>query len=130
MNRVSLTIVAILLAFCSRAQATDTLRTFNRGDQNASISTTNRSNVPKAQRQQPVMSKYRPADAVGTDQPDVVLDIPNLSVDEITLDVQNLQVHLALDARVANLFVAARELVVGEANGARLVRQLRVLEGA
>ena len=36
-------------------------------------------------------------------QPDVVLDIPNLSVDEITLDVQNLEAHVALDARLANL---------------------------
>lgn len=36
-------------------------------------------------------------------QPDVILDIPNLSVDEITLDVQNLEAHVALDARLANL---------------------------
>lgn len=36
-------------------------------------------------------------------EPDVLLDIPNLSVDEITLEVDNLRVHLALDARVANL---------------------------
>jgi hypothetical protein len=39
----------------------------------------------------------------GQDQPDVLLDIPNLSVDEITLEVNNLQVHIALDARLANL---------------------------
>lgn len=39
----------------------------------------------------------------GSDQPDVVLDIPNLSVDEINLEVNNLQVHIALDARLANL---------------------------
>ena len=37
------------------------------------------------------------------DQPDVLLDIPNLSVDEITLEVDNLQVDIALDARLANL---------------------------
>ena len=36
-------------------------------------------------------------------QPDVVLDIPNLSVDEITLKVDNLQAHVALDARLASL---------------------------
>lgn len=36
-------------------------------------------------------------------QPDVVLDIPNLSVDEITLKVDNLQVHVALDAQLASL---------------------------
>jgi len=39
----------------------------------------------------------------GADQPDVLLDIPNLSVDEITLEVNSLQVHIALDARLANL---------------------------
>lgn len=39
----------------------------------------------------------------GSDQPDVLLDIPNLSVEEITLEVNNLQAHIALDARLANL---------------------------
>ena len=39
----------------------------------------------------------------GGEQPDVLLDIPNLSVDEITIDVQNLQVDISLDARLANL---------------------------
>jgi hypothetical protein len=39
----------------------------------------------------------------GSDQPDVLLDVPNLSVEEITLEVNNLQVHIALDARLANL---------------------------
>lgn len=37
------------------------------------------------------------------EQPDVVLDIPNLSVEEITLEVQNLEAKVALDARLANL---------------------------
>ncbi len=36
-------------------------------------------------------------------QPDVVLDIPNLSVDEITLKVDNLKAHVALDAQLASL---------------------------
>lgn len=34
---------------------------------------------------------------------DVVLDVPDLCVDEIQLDVRNLEAHLALNARVANL---------------------------
>jgi hypothetical protein len=34
---------------------------------------------------------------------DIVLDVPNLCVDSIRLVVQNLNAHLALDARVANL---------------------------
>ena len=36
-------------------------------------------------------------------QPDVVLDIPNLSVDEITLKVENVEAKVALDAQLANL---------------------------
>ncbi|HEX8623159.1 MAG TPA: hypothetical protein VF718_14415 [Allosphingosinicella sp.] len=39
----------------------------------------------------------------GAEQPDVILDVPNLSVEQITLEVENLQVHIALDARLANL---------------------------
>lgn len=35
--------------------------------------------------------------------PDVLLDIPNLSVEQLTIEVNNLQVELALEARLANL---------------------------
>jgi hypothetical protein len=41
--------------------------------------------------------------AAAAGDPDVYLEVPNLSVDSILLDVENLDVHLALDARVANL---------------------------
>ena len=37
------------------------------------------------------------------DQPDVLLDVPNLSVEQLTVEVNNLQLDLALDARLANL---------------------------
>ena len=37
------------------------------------------------------------------DPPDVILDVPNLSVEQLTIEVDNLQVDLALDARLANL---------------------------
>lgn len=37
------------------------------------------------------------------DHPDVLLDIPNVSVDEITLEVNKLHANVSLDARVANL---------------------------
>ena len=37
------------------------------------------------------------------DQPDVLLDVPNLSVEQLTIEVNNLQVELALEARLANL---------------------------
>lgn len=39
----------------------------------------------------------------GSDPPDVLLDIPNLSVEQLTIEVNNLQVDLALEARLANL---------------------------
>lgn len=35
--------------------------------------------------------------------PDVLLDVPNLSVEEITLEVENLRAKVSLDARLANL---------------------------
>jgi YD repeat-containing protein len=41
--------------------------------------------------------------AAAAGDPDVYLEVPNLSVDEILLEVDDLEVHLALDARVANL---------------------------
>ena len=41
--------------------------------------------------------------SAGGEQPDVILDIPNLSIEEVTIDVQNLQVDISLDARLANL---------------------------
>lgn len=37
------------------------------------------------------------------EQPDVLLDVPNLSVEEITLEVDNVDARLSLNARVANL---------------------------
>ncbi|HEX8673822.1 MAG TPA: hypothetical protein VF710_18135, partial [Longimicrobium sp.] len=41
--------------------------------------------------------------AMAGDPPDVLLDIPNLSVEQLSIQVRNLQVHIALDARLANL---------------------------
>jgi hypothetical protein len=39
----------------------------------------------------------------GQNPPDVVLDVPNLSIEQLTIEVNNLQVELALNARLANL---------------------------
>jgi len=41
--------------------------------------------------------------APGDKQPDVVLDIPDLSVEEINLEVKGLEAHVALDAQLASL---------------------------
>jgi hypothetical protein len=45
----------------------------------------------------------------GTAEPDVYLSVPDLHVDEINLDVESLEAHLALQARLAKLL----ELRVG-----------------
>jgi hypothetical protein len=96
--------LALSVAFEAGAQDTSGRpRVRVQGDQNTSVRTSTQTNVPRANR--PVrQSPYRPTDPLsGDDKPDVLLDIPTVSVDEITLDVQNLQAHLALDARVASL---------------------------
>jgi len=71
-----------LLAFAAPAEAQDR----------------NRRQVGSGQSSQIAMQAMQ-----GNDQPDVLLDIPNLSVDELTIEVNNLQVDISLDARLANL---------------------------
>lgn len=61
---------------------------------------TPRSSQAAAPRSSGQSARQRAA-AVG--DPDVYLEVPRLSVDQILLEVDNLEVHLALDARVANL---------------------------
>src|SRR5215213_7917851 len=39
----------------------------------------------------------------GQDEPDVVLDVPELEVDRITLEVQDLRAHVSILAELANL---------------------------
>jgi len=102
MHNVLIGTAFLLLSSAAFAQ-TDTTRRTTRGDQQTQVTTSARTNVPRNQRTQPVQSQYRPDPNNPNDKPDVLLDVPNLSVDEITLDVQNLQANLALDARVANL---------------------------
>ena len=41
--------------------------------------------------------------SAGSDQPDVILDIPNLKVGELTIEVAQLQANISLDARLANI---------------------------
>jgi hypothetical protein len=96
-----LTAAAVLVATTLNAQ-TDTTRRNTSGNRNTQITTSSRTNVPANQRNQPVQSPYRPADP-GGDRPDVLLDIPNLSLDTLVIEVDNLKADLALDARVANL---------------------------
>ncbi|MDB5203488.1 MAG: hypothetical protein JWQ27_2897 [Ferruginibacter sp.] len=92
-----------LLLSVSNSYGQDSTKILKKGDVNVSATGSSRTNVPKNQRNQNVPSKYRPQDPIGNDQPDVLLDIPNLSVDEIGLEVDNLKANLSLDARVANL---------------------------
>ena len=53
-------------------------------------------------RRQAASSERRRQEASSGD-PDVLFDVPNLSVDEITLEVENLRAKVSLDARLANL---------------------------
>jgi hypothetical protein len=93
------------LASITASAQVDTTRRFSRGDTNTRITTTSRTNVPANQRRNTPLtqSRFRPTDPIGNHQPDVLLDVPNVSVDEITLNVHNLVANLSLDARVANL---------------------------
>jgi YD repeat-containing protein len=54
--------------------------------------------------------------AVPAGEYDIIVDVPNLCVDSLTLKVENLVAHLALDARVANLtrITAGADVRIGE----------------
>ncbi|HEY0408054.1 MAG TPA: hypothetical protein VGC89_20120, partial [Pyrinomonadaceae bacterium] len=116
-------ITLVFLASAAVAVAQDT-RSTDSGSRDASIQTTITSGLPQTdsararptptpvtpvrplsqedrQRQEAASARRRQEAATG--DPDVLLDVPNLSVDEITLDVENLRAHVALDARLANL---------------------------
>ena len=103
MKRQLLLVAAFIFSASMLAAQIDTVKRTVKGDNQTSVTTTSRTNVPKNQRITPVQSKYKPTDPIGSDQPDVLLDVPNLSVDDITLNVHNLVANLSLDARVASL---------------------------
>ncbi len=83
----------------------DSVRTFTKGDANTSITGKSQVNVPPTKRATPVPSRFTPQDVIGDVKPDVLLDVPNISVDQITLEVDNLKANVSLDARVASLVV-------------------------
>ena len=67
----------------------------------AAAQTPGTSQVPPVE---PLSSQpYAAAPTDPSAEPDVLLDVPNLSVEEITIEVENLEAHLALEARLANL---------------------------
>lgn len=101
----------LLLSSALCAQ-TDTTRRTTRGDQNTQVTTSARTNVPRNQRNQNVQSPYRPANP-GADNPDVLLDVPNLSLDTLVIEVDKLAANLSLDARVANLVTLKAGVDVG-----------------
>ncbi|HEV2881651.1 MAG TPA: hypothetical protein VGX24_10275 [Pyrinomonadaceae bacterium] len=124
MNKLSSLGAAIIIACVAcvahgQTPAADTTTT-SRGTDNASIfarTTTAQQPQPRAtpspvptvrplsqedqQRQQAASERRRQSAATG--DPDVLLDVPNLSVEEITLEVENLRARVSLDARLANL---------------------------
>src|ERR687889_325132 len=114
----------LLLALCAGTYAQTTTTTTNQGDDNASVAgsatgtrTARQQPTPRPsppgvtpvrplsqediRRQQEASERRRQSAASG--DPDVLLDIPNLSVEEITLKVKNLRARVSLDARLANL---------------------------
>jgi hypothetical protein len=62
--------------------------------------------MPRSSTRAPSRNGSSPSPSVPRQQsaePDVYLSVPDLQVDEISLDVENLEAHLALQARLANL---------------------------
>ncbi len=60
---------------------------------------------PQIQPVAPLSAEPQQAQQAGipSGEPDVLLDVPNLKVEEITVEVENLQARLNLEARLANL---------------------------
>ena len=75
-----------------------------------------RDRASNVQTQSQTLSYLR--DVPAEQQPDVLLDVPNLSVEEITLEVENVEAKLSLDARVANLVQlrAGADVSIGNVN--------------
>lgn len=59
--------------------------------------------LTQEERNRQAASSARRTQEAASGDPDVLLDVPNLSVDEITLEVENLKAKVSLDARLANL---------------------------
>ena len=112
---------AITCLTCLNAQAQTQNSTVSRGTNDASIFA-NTSSQPQTQQPRPTPSPVptvrplsqediqrqqaaseRRRQSASTGDPDVLLDVPNLSVEEITLEVENLRAKVSLDARLANL---------------------------
>lgn len=107
---------SLLLVSTGSAFAQDT--TTNRGDNNAAITTRTSTAQPQqtpTPRPRQTPNQVAPVRPLGQEtpeqrrqraesgDPDVLLDVPNLSVEEITLEVENLRARVSLDARLANL---------------------------
>lgn len=78
-------------------------------DDQARIEAQARTNVPATTTSR--TSAYRSTNP--GNEPDVLLDVPNLSVEELTLEVQNLRAHVALQAQLANLLSLSAGADVG-----------------
>jgi hypothetical protein len=110
-------IVILISCFVVSGQTTST------GSNDASITTRTQEPRPgpvtpvrplSAQdRQRQEASTARRRQEASSGDPDVLLDVPNLSVDEITLEVENLRAKVSLDARLANLLALTAGADVG-----------------
>jgi hypothetical protein len=71
------------------------------GSVGTGVAPVDRTVTPVAPLARPAGTGY--AASTNGDEPDVLLDVPNLSIDELKIDVQNLEAHIALNAQLANL---------------------------
>jgi len=106
----------LLISFILVAGGIASAQTTTTGNPNASITTYSVRPTPTpvtqatpvrplsaADQERMRQASERRKQEAATGDPDVLLDIPNLSVDQIDLEVDNLKAHVALDARLANL---------------------------
>jgi hypothetical protein len=81
-------------------------RSLEKGGTDASLSASATTDLPTSASEDSFRAeatRARRRQDSASQEPDVLLDVPSITIDEISIDVTNLRVHLALDARLANL---------------------------
>jgi YD repeat-containing protein len=96
----------------------------NRGQAQTQAAAQTTSCIPGAQAM-PSATGAQPAPPPQYQAWDVVVDVPNLCVQRITLDVDNLRAHLSLDAAVANLVNVQAGADVSVGNVSLTIRGVR-----
>lgn len=110
MKKLLFSTIIILLNLTLGTALSAQTTTTSRGDRNAGISTRTTPTpvqpvkpLSEEEQQRRQQASQRRQQEASSGDPDVLLDVPNLSVEEITLEVDNLRARVSLDARLANL---------------------------